>query len=168
MIFETKRLTVRRLTMEDLEAFNRMQSNPTVMKFTGGEVQTLEKSEEELKKLLFYYTVKDNDFFVWAVARKSDNLFIGTCALIVNEEGENEIGYRIDEPFWGNGFATEITEGLIDYAFNTLNYNELYAITYKSNIASVKILDKLFRFEREFFNEEIGAVDREYRLTKNG
>lgn len=44
---------------------------------------------------------------------------------------------------WGKGFATEVSEILIQYAFDTLKLKEIIAIVDPKNIASINILRKI-------------------------
>lgn len=52
MIFETERLEVRKLILEDLPFFHKMQSNPNVMRYADGEVDTLAAHSIELTTLI--------------------------------------------------------------------------------------------------------------------
>ncbi|BDX00947.1 GNAT family N-acetyltransferase [Maricaulis maris] len=54
-----------------------------------------------------------------------------------------EIGYWIGKPWWGQGLATELGRGLVDYARNTLGTRRLIAGYYKDNPASGRVLEKL-------------------------
>lgn len=166
MIFETPRLQIRPLTIADLEPFHEMQGNTRVMQYTTGRAMTREENEKSLTQVIGAYAIPENTFRVWAVERKSDREFLGTCALILNEKGENEIGYRFLEKYWGNGYGKEIISGLIQYARDELRLESLVAYVSKKNIASVKLLDRsAFQFINEFFNEEENGIDRYYRLS---
>jgi ribosomal-protein-alanine N-acetyltransferase len=54
-----------------------------------------------------------------------------------------ELGYWIGVPYWGNGFATEAARALLDYGFETLNLNRIFASYFRPNTASGRILKKL-------------------------
>ena len=43
MIFETERLIIRKLNLEDLDAFHKLESNANVLKYATGEVKTILK-----------------------------------------------------------------------------------------------------------------------------
>lgn len=167
MIFETERLIVRNLNMDDLAAFHEMQGNIKVMQYTTGKATTLEEDTAGLKEVIDFYDKQDNDFWVWAIVQKNDQQFVGTCALVKDDNQEDEIGYRFLERYWGNGYGKEVTKGLIAYAFNELKKEKLVAVVNKKNIASVKILDATFMFVKEFYNEQEQCVDRLYHLYKH-
>lgn len=101
-----------------------------------------------------------------AIETKDGNAFIGICAYLKNNNNQDEIGYRLREQFWGVGYGTETTKGLIDYGFNTLQLELLTADTNTANTGSVKILDKFFTREFEFFNDEDQCTDRRYILKR--
>ncbi len=140
-IFETQRLTVRHLVDTDLDLFHEMQANENVMRFTSGSANSLEQNTDQLKSCIQKYEEPGNLFRVWAVERTTDNIFVGTCAIIRNEQGQNEIGYRFRESEWGNGYGKEITNALIDYCIEQLDLDSIVAFVDQNNIASVKILD---------------------------
>ena len=167
MIFKTPRLIVRRLTLGDLEPFHEMQANIRVMRYTTGKAMTMEENFEDLKKVIRHYDEPDNDFWVWAIVHEENNreLFVGTCAVVKNDQDEFEIGYRFLEKYWGNRFGTEITKGLIEHCLNTMKIETLYAYVHEDNKASIAILEKSkMRFIREQHFPEEGFTDRVYGI----
>ena len=165
-VFSTSRMIVRKLELSDLPAFHEMQGNPKVMQYTTGRAATLDENRIDLQGVIASYSKPENDFWVWAILEKSKNQFVGTCALIKNEKGEREIGYRFLERFWGNGFGKEIAQGLIQFGLSHEGIDELVAYVDKENIASVRILDAAFEFVKEYFSEEEKCWERYYRTRK--
>jgi [ribosomal protein S5]-alanine N-acetyltransferase len=166
-LFQTARLSVRPLQPDDFGPFHEMQSNLRVMRYTSGRAMSEEENRQELARLIKRYAEPGNDFWVWAVIRKADGAFAGTCALICNEQGEHEIGYRFIERYWGQGYGLEITEGLIDYAFGPVGLERLVAYVYTDNTPSVSILERSrFLLVKEFFNEAENCLDRQYEVRK--
>ena len=55
---------------------------------------------------------------------------------------------------------------MLRYCFTELKIDLLTADVNVTNIASVKILDRFFKPEREFYNERDKCTDRRYKLTK--
>ena len=164
MIFETDRLIIRALHLNDKEAFFDMMSNPNVMSPIPREAMDRETSNEHFE--MHYSIPKDPEKKVWAIASKEENTFIGLAAFLKNNNGEDEIGYRLREKYWGVGYGTETAKGLIDYGFNCLGIELITADVYIKNEPSVKILDKFFRRDCEFYNKADQCIDRRYKLTK--
>ncbi len=163
MVFETRRLLIRELIKDDQPGFYDLHRNMNVMRFTSGKVQTYAESMDELNHVISTYSRPGNTFRVWAVILRNSLEFIGTTAIILNKENENEIGYRIREKHWGKGYGREVAEGLISYAFDKLGLDNLYGVADVKNVASIRILEKTMDFEDEFYNPEYDCIDRAYR-----
>lgn len=163
MIFETERLIVRKLKMEDLDAFYEMQSNPLVLQYATGEVMTFQNVKDRLQLLISKYELPANDFWIYAIERKVDAEFIGTVAL-VKDGKEDELGYRFLQKYWGKGYGFEVCEGLVSYARKE-GFTKLIGYVVDKNIASVKILEKLnFKIVKKFISEDINLPETKYEL----
>lgn len=108
----------------------------------------------------------ETDKVVWGVYERGQDELIGLCAILTNDEGNPELGYRFRTPYWRRGYGTELTSNIIDFVFNQLNIELFTADVNTANIGSVKILDKFFHPVNEFFNEEDNCTDRRYHLTR--
>lgn len=163
IIFETERLKVRHLVLDDLAAFHHMQSDVEVMKFVKPKVLDFEGNKKDLQQLIQRYSRLDNDFWIFAIERKSDATFLGSVAL-VKTDGEDEIGYRLLRKFWNLGYATEATMGLLLYC-KALNLKEVVAYAAYENKASINIIEKLgFRYIADHFAEDLNPLERKYKL----
>lgn len=179
-IFETERLTVRKLILDDLEPFHEMQGNENVMRFVRGKPMTYQEDKAELEKLVNSYDKSDNDFWIFAIERKHDTTFVGTIAMVKSDtHGETtdedalvlnikntecEIGYRLLEKYWGNGYAKEIARGLVNYA-QKIGFKRLIACVAYDNPASVKILEHLkFQFMKDFVADDLKIPEKKLAL----
>lgn len=163
MIFETERLLIRKLNLNDLQPFYQLESNPKVLKYATGEVKNIEESKTELLHLISRYDKHLNDFWIYAIERKSDKVFAGTLAL-VKDNIDDEIGYRFLEKFWGNGYGFEICKGSIEYC-KQLGFKKLVGYVVDENIASAKILEKLnFKKVKHFISDDIKLPETKYEL----
>ncbi len=164
MIFKTERLLIRNLETLDIEPFHEMQGNLNVMKYTDGKAKTYDEDVIDLQQVIAYYTKPNNDFWIWAIERKEDKVFLGTIALIKSANNKDEIGYRFLEKYWNNGYAYESIIGLIIYCKN-IGLKELVAKVIIENKASEHILKKIgFQFEIESFCEDLKLPERMYTL----
>ncbi len=168
MLFNTKRLLVRKLNIGDARPFHEMESNPNVKLYTGGETRNYEGDLEMLEDLIQKYTLKDNGFWIWAVEDLALNEFVGTVAIIVDDKNEAEIGYRFLEQYWGRGYGKEICPALINHGIKSMGLNAMYAYVDKRNTASVKILEESnLEFIKEYWNEEDQCTDRYYKKNSD-
>ncbi len=165
MIFKTERLTVSKVNLKDTEAFFDMMGNPNVMNPIPRPVMTRTESDAFLFKLIS--ATPDSSYKeVWAIIEEKSNQFIGLCAYLKNDENDDEIGYRLREQFWGIGYGTEITKGLLNFGFTEKGCIKVTADVSIENIGSTKILDKFMNPVREFYNEDDQCIDRRYELYK--
>lgn len=163
MIFETERVIVRRLILSDLNSFHEMQSNPNVMQFADGEVKTFDEHSQELSDLIKKYTLKNNDFWIYAIERKLDSKFIGTLAL-VKDVIDDEIGYRFLEKYWNHGYGFEICEATVAYS-RKIGIKKLVGYVVDDNVASVKILERLkFQVVIKMISEDLKLPETKYEL----
>ena len=102
---------------------------------------------------------------IFAVERKSDHCFLGTIALVKDDFGNDEIGYRFIRQYWNKGYGLEVCRGLIIYT-KEKGFKKLIAYVIDKNFASVKILEKLnFKVvEKIRKNKEIQLPETKYEL----
>jgi len=145
---ETERLLLREFELSDIEGMFELDSNPNVHTFVGKKpVTTIEESIAMIENIQQQY--KDFGIGRWAVILKETNEFLGWSGIkfITNEINNHkdfyEIGYRFIEKHWGKGYATEAGKVFVDYAFNELKADAVYAYADAGNENSRKILEKL-------------------------
>lgn len=164
MIFETSRLYVRPLENQDESTFFELMSNPNVMALIPQKPFSKEESAAKLTELILLE--KTSETKIWALCKKGNTDLIGICGVLKNDEQEDEIAYRILETFWGMGYVTKVTKGLLDYCFEILNSELVTADVYVENHRSIKILNKFFEVQKEFFNAEDTCTDIRYVLRR--
>lgn len=145
---ETERLLLRELLLSDADGMFELDSNPNVHLFLGN--NPVKKLEESIKYIHFAQKqYKDFGIGRWAVILKETNEFLGWSGIkfitdeINGHKNFYEIGYRFIEKYWGKGYATEAGKAFVDYAFNEMKVNALYAYADAGNENSRKILEKL-------------------------
>lgn len=169
---ETERLILREIVQEDLESMFELDSDPEVHRFLGNHIVTDRKETERIIAFVRQQYL-ENGFGRWAMAEKSTSRFIGWCGLkrvketVNNHSDYVDLGYRILRPYWGKGFATESAQASLNYGFETLHLDEIFAAAQTGNLASNKILTKTgFRLIETFHYD--GAVHNWYNLTFAG
>jgi ribosomal-protein-alanine N-acetyltransferase len=148
LILETDRLILREFQLSDAEAFFAMDSNPKVHQYLWNKpVKKIEETIEIIEFVKKQYL--DNGIGRFAMISKETNEFIGWAGLKFNTEVVNnktnfyDIGYRLDEKFWGKGYASEATFEWLKYAFETMNIKTMEAAAHTENTASNRILQKI-------------------------
>jgi ribosomal-protein-alanine N-acetyltransferase len=145
---ETERLLLRELLLSDADGMFELDSNPNVHLFLGNKpVKHIEESIDQIKNIQKQYVSFGTGR--WAVILKETNEFIGWSGIkfitdkINNHQNFYEIGYRFIEKHWGKGYATEAGKAFINYAFNEMKADAVYAYADAGNENSRRILEKL-------------------------
>ncbi|MFT5730884.1 MAG: ribosomal-protein-alanine N-acetyltransferase [Desulforhopalus sp.] len=85
---------------------------------------------------------KEDGYCFLAVKRKQDNLFLGICGLLkqeVDNQFQMEIGYRFQNQYWGNGYATEAVKGCVQYVREKELFESLMILSVPENTPSIKV-----------------------------
>lgn len=148
MQLETNRLIMRPFEERDAEDLFLLDSNPDVMKYVGGVVSTkIEQSQQMIEFIQKQY--KENGVGRLAVIEKSTNTLIGWSGLkyltseINGMKNVYELGYRFLPEYWGKGYATETARAALNYAFNEIKTDVVYAMAVTENTGSNRVLQKL-------------------------
>lgn len=146
---EGERVRLRWLEQRDVPRLFEIFSDPTAMRYWSSPAQTEQAQAQELLDAI-HQSFRERSLFQWGVARRSDNLLIGTTTLfdMRAEHRKAEIGYMLDRPFWGQGLMQEALRLYLQFAFGTLGLNRLTADVDPRNDRSITILERL-GFQRE-------------------
>jgi len=71
-----------------------------------------------------------------------------------------ELGYWLGVPFWGSGFATEAATAVVEFGFETLRLNRIYAHHFTGNKASQRVLEKIGMRHEGRFRQHIRKWDQ--------
>lgn len=141
IIFETSRLSVRRFTAADIDDLFAIYGDAEVMKYIRAAI-TKKAAQELLNTLIVEYDIYPH-LGRYAVMEKQTGQYVGNFVLKRSEAVNGiEIGYAFLQAAWGRGFATELTNEGVRYAFETAGLEKLFAVTTTDNIASQRVLLK--------------------------
>jgi ribosomal-protein-alanine N-acetyltransferase len=167
-IFETERLIIRRLESIDKKYFTELFTDQKILELIPQKAFAENQITDRFNKSLnFELSHLKNQKCACGIYEKKNAEMIGLALFLINEHNEKELGYRFRACFWGKGYGTETTKGMLNYYFQEMNVNKVTADVNIANIGSVKILDKFMKPVREFFNERDNCTDRRYELVKN-
>ncbi len=153
-ILETKRLILREMSMDDLDALYQVLGDSDIMQHYPYSFDE-EKVREWIERNINRY--KENGFGLWAVCLKETGEMIGDCGLTLqNIEGEMlpEIGYHIRKDQQHKGYAKEAAAAVRDWAFKNTDYPALYSYCKYTNEGSFKTAESIgMYFEKEYPDE---------------
>ena len=150
---------------EDELSFYQIMNKPAVMRWLGG-VQSRDEWNAGFQRLIGYQ--RDHGFTFWIVERKSDGEILGFCGLkranapgADRITGEIEIGWRLREEAWGQGYAKEAAIASLDLAFDRFSAPRVVAVTAAGNESSQGLMDRLGmtrRTDLDFSDERFAAI----------
>jgi len=147
IFFETDRLILREILPTDVDGLFQLDSDPEVHRYLGNKPV---ENKGQIIAMINFIRQQYVDYGIgrWAIVDKESNNFIGWTGLKLVREFTNshinyyDLGYRLIQKYWGKGFATEAAKASIDYGFEKLNLNEIYAMADCENIKSNNVLTK--------------------------
>jgi [ribosomal protein S5]-alanine N-acetyltransferase len=141
---ETSRLLMRKVTFKDLKDMYAYTSSQEVTKYVPFPPhKTLEDTRKFIDYILEQYQI--NKKLLWGIQLKETQKFIGTIEFVTFESAHNkaEIAYVLSEDYWEKGIMSEAATEVIKFGFQTLNLTRIQARTFKENIGSQKVLEKV-------------------------
>ena len=149
-ILETERLKVRESTLEDVDDFYEIYQEPSITYY----MEDLFPQKEAETAYMKAYIDQIYGFYgygLWTVIHKESGKVIGRAGLSLREGYElPELGFVIAVPFQGKGYGYEVCRGILEYAREVLEFQEIQALVDEKNLASLGLLQKLgFEYRRK-------------------
>ncbi|MGG1924635.1 MULTISPECIES: GNAT family N-acetyltransferase [Chryseobacterium] len=103
---------------------------------------------------------ENNTGYTFAIRNKEDQI-IGAIGLHDRDDDKAELGYWIGIPYWNKGYVTEAAKAIIDFGFNELKLNKIFATHFPHNPASGRIMEKVGMEQEAVLIKEV-KKDGEY------
>lgn len=140
---ETGRLLLRLFKQSDAENVSIMCNNYNVYKSTLSLPYPY-----PIESAITWIAAHEENFacdksYTFAITLKEDGKLLGCIDISYHKNNRNgEMGYWIGEEHWDNGYATEATKAIIEFAFKEKSYHKVYARHFASNPASGRVMEK--------------------------
>jgi RimJ/RimL family protein N-acetyltransferase len=141
----TGRLWLRPWREEDVEPFAALNADPRVMEHFPS-VSTREQTEAQVARIRAHFA--QHGWGLWAVEVPGVAPFVGfvglnTVPFTAPFTPAVEVGWRIAQAHWGQGYATEGARAALDVAFLRLGLPEVVSFTVPANVRSRRVMEKL-------------------------
>jgi ribosomal-protein-alanine N-acetyltransferase len=147
----TDRLLLRQWRPEDREPFAVMNADPEVMRHFPAR---LAREESDALAARAEALLTTHGWGLWAVealdgaGESSGGSFAGFIGLAVPSFEAHftpavEVGWRLAQPFWGHGYATEGARAALTYAFVELELQAVVSFTAVANDRSRRVMERL-------------------------
>ncbi|MCL2052159.1 MAG: GNAT family N-acetyltransferase [Lachnospiraceae bacterium] len=141
-ILDTKRLTLRETTIEDVDEFYRIYSDPLITLYIPNLLNINEEriyAAEYIKTIYTFY-----GYGIWTVTLRETGEVIGRAGISWREGFSiPELGFVIAQNHQRKGYAEEILRAILELALRELELNVIQALVRHENIASMNLLKKL-------------------------
>lgn len=137
-LFETPRLGFRLLNEEDIQNFEKLDSDEKLERYLP-ELQNLDRFASRISEFINQYQNKGLPCF--AIIELETGNYAGGCGFAPMEKGA-EVGYIFLKNYWGKGYATESLAALLKWAKKNLDSEYIIAYTFAEHVASCRVLEK--------------------------
>ncbi|MCP1225865.1 GNAT family N-acetyltransferase [Sebaldella sp. S0638] len=142
-VIETKRLFTRKFTYDDFADLSSLLKDIEVM-YAWEHAFSDEEVKEWIDNNIKRYNESETGYF--ALIEKDTGKFIGQSGLhysMIDNKKILEVGYIIMKKFWNQGYAYEAVNAFVDYAFDNMEENEIYALIRPENYRSSGLAEKV-------------------------
>lgn len=142
----TDDIVIRKMADSDLDALFEICSNDNVYRYTPDFLHT--QSKTKLKTAIKNLGERDFTKKRWIIAGiclpDAPNYVVGTAEMFEFNKDVNmvEIGYRINETYWGQGIASRAVHAMVEFLFDEIGVNRIQAFVLPKNVNSQKVLLK--------------------------
>jgi RimJ/RimL family protein N-acetyltransferase len=146
VVAETERLVLRNWREADREVYLETCNTEAVTAHLNGPAKA-EDIDAALARIA--RSQEENGFSFWAIERKSDGALLGYCGLRICDDldrpvhGMVEIGWRLRQDAWGQGYAREAAQAALDWAWANLDVDEVVSFTVPANQPSWRLMERL-------------------------
>lgn len=142
---ETERLILRQWLPSDRAPFAELNADPEVMRYFPA---TLSREESDALADRAQAMIEQHGWGFWAVELKEDGDFIGFVGLNIPAVDLPfnpcvEVGWRLAQASWGQGYATEAARACLKVGFQQLNLAEIVSFTTVANRRSRAVMERL-------------------------
>lgn len=142
--YETERLIIRPMSLEDSDLILELYNMPNFIKFIGNRnINSLSDAENYIQTK-FLPQFEKSGFGNYLIVLKEGNIKIGGVG-IFEREGLDiaDIGFSVLERYEGKGYMFEAAQKVKSIGMDDFGLNKISAITTKDNFSSQKLIEKL-------------------------
>jgi RimJ/RimL family protein N-acetyltransferase len=140
-VLDTPRLVLRPPLEEDLDGYAAMMADEEAARFVGG---VMERAGAWRVLAIVAGSWALHGYGMFSVIEKETGRWVGRLGPWVPEGWPGpEIGYGLDRSAWGKGYASEGVAAAIDWAFETLGWNEVIHCIDPANANSRRVAERL-------------------------
>lgn len=170
MLLATKRLVLRPMELDDINAVQKYAEKPSVVRFMEWGPNTVEQTKSFVQLVIEKNKETPRLSYDFIVTIKKTKEIIGACGIYFKDDKQPpSLGWVFDDLHWNKGYGTEVAARLLAFGFLTLNIPVIYAGAVYENAASWKIMERLGMRQVGTYKKTIKNMEHVlvmYELTK--
>ncbi len=153
----TPRLHFRSFQPDDWRAIYKWSHDAEANLYDEGEPLSEAEAKDIVESIIESTVSKSRTDYYFMLHRRSDDGLIGSVYIAMRDEiaRKAEIGYRIDRQYWGQGYATEAAQRIVEYGFDRLEVHRIFADVVCENVGSVHVLEKIGMQREGLLREDV-------------
>lgn len=143
---ESERVLLRGWLPRDLEPWILLNLDSENLRYFP---RTYSAEESQASFLRIRDRLDASPYGLWAAEEKSSGEFMGFVG-IANQDIPGiafmpcqEIGWRLDQKYWGKGYATEAAKVVLTFGLSEVGLKEIFSFAARSNAPSINVMRKI-------------------------
>ena len=142
-ILDTHRLILRPFTLDDAPAVHNLVGAREIADTTLNIPHPYEEGMAETWIGTHQEGFESGKSVHFAIIVRENRELAGAISLLIRSTHSHaEMGYWLGVPYWGRGYCTEAVKALLEYGFEGIGLNRIYAEHFKRNPASGRVMQK--------------------------
>lgn len=144
-IFRSERLGFRNWQESDIIPMAAINADPEVMRYFPA-IQSTAQTQDFIDRMQQQF--EERGYCYFAVELSETGTLIGFTGLSYKTFESDftpciDIGWRLGKAYWNKGYATEAAARCLQYGFETLKLDAIYAMAPKINVPSIAVMEKI-------------------------
>lgn len=146
MDLQTKRLHLKETDWDDLSIIHALHCEPMIEQFNTIGIP----GNPEVTRAMIAGPIEDRkkrrrSLYEWTIRKKENQEVLGIAGISLRAERfrSGQIHYNLFPEYWGNGYAYEALNRVLEFSFKTLHLHRVYAGVAVNNERSIRLLEKL-------------------------
>jgi [ribosomal protein S5]-alanine N-acetyltransferase len=154
---ETKRLLLREFSAADEADIHAYACDPEVVRLMIWGPNTPEMTRAYLEAVLGAQQRWPRPEVGLGIELAAERRLIGSIALRLKDEKNRtaDIGYVLNQAYWGQGYMVEAARAVLDAAFRDLGLHRVWATCDPRNRASYRVMEKLGMRREAHFRKDV-------------
>ncbi len=138
--FETERLTLRRLRVEDLEVFAAYRADAELARYQGWTPMDRGAALAFLEQMATATAFVVGEWFQWGIADRASDVLLGDLGVHLHEGATAELGFTLERSAHGRGLGREAVNAAMTALFERTRVTRVIGVTDARNTASARLM----------------------------